>query len=241
MRTSILQVVTPELAAVVAGLDAAETARLTAAAERLTLLTRPSRASRGRQRYHPLVREFLEARLRSTIGPEAVARAPPTSRRGGRRQRLAGRRIPLPRGRRPGRGRDDDRRGDPRNHGQRPARDSGRRNRAHSPRDLQLPVLALLLSRIQLQQRNYEPAMALSRAILATVEPGTQESDYALLNLPTLHLQAGSLGQFDTARHAAARDDLKRGASTNRRRDCSDAGSGHRKHPRNVAAPRNYG
>ena len=35
--------------------------------------------------------------------------------------------------------------------------------------------------------------MALSRAILATVEPGSQESDYALLNLATLHLQGGSL------------------------------------------------
>ena len=73
MRTSILQVVSPELAAVVTGLDAEDTARLTAAAERLTLLTRPARTSRGRQRYHPLVREFLEARLRSTVGAEAVA------------------------------------------------------------------------------------------------------------------------------------------------------------------------
>ena len=73
MRTSILQVVSPELAAVVTGLDAVDTARLTAAAERLTLLTRPARTSRGRQRYHPLVREFLEARLRSTVGAEAVA------------------------------------------------------------------------------------------------------------------------------------------------------------------------
>ena len=73
MRTSILQVVSPELAAVVTGLDTEDTARLTAAAERLTLLTRPARTSRGRQRYHPLVREFLEARLRSTVGAEVVA------------------------------------------------------------------------------------------------------------------------------------------------------------------------
>ncbi len=72
MRTSILQVVTPEMAAVVTGLDAAEVARLTSAAERLTLLGRPSRAMRGRQRYHPLVREFLEARLVATLGTGAV-------------------------------------------------------------------------------------------------------------------------------------------------------------------------
>ena len=73
MRTSLLQVVTPDLAAVVSGLDEAEVARLTANAERLTLLARPSRSSRGRQRYHPLVREFLEARLRATVGDIAVA------------------------------------------------------------------------------------------------------------------------------------------------------------------------
>jgi LuxR family maltose regulon positive regulatory protein len=73
MRTSILQVVSPDLASVVAGVDALEMARLSTAAERLTLLTRPSRVSRGPQRYHPLVREFLEARLRSTLSPVAVA------------------------------------------------------------------------------------------------------------------------------------------------------------------------
>ncbi len=53
MRTSILQFVTAEMAAVVTGLDTGEVARLTAAAERLTLLGRPSRSMRGRQRYHP--------------------------------------------------------------------------------------------------------------------------------------------------------------------------------------------
>ena len=43
------------------------------AAERLTLLTRPSRTSRGQQRFHPLVREFLEARLRLSSTEAAVA------------------------------------------------------------------------------------------------------------------------------------------------------------------------
>ncbi len=73
MRTSILQVVSAELAGVVTGLDPLEVGRLSAAAERLTLLTRPSRTARVAQRYHPLVREFLEARLRSTISTQAVA------------------------------------------------------------------------------------------------------------------------------------------------------------------------
>jgi len=73
MRTSILQVVSPDLAEVVTEVDTAEVARLSAAAERLTLLTRPSRASRGSPRYHPLVREFLDARLLASIGAAAVA------------------------------------------------------------------------------------------------------------------------------------------------------------------------
>lgn len=73
METSILQVVTPELAAVVSQRDAADVARLTTAAERLTLLSRLSGAPRTHQRYHPLVRGFLEARMRSLDGPDAVA------------------------------------------------------------------------------------------------------------------------------------------------------------------------
>ena len=73
MRTSILQIVTADLAAVVTDLDPDDVARLTGAAERLTLLTRPSRTSRGQQRFHPLVREFLEARLRLSSSEAAVA------------------------------------------------------------------------------------------------------------------------------------------------------------------------
>ena len=63
----------PDLAAVATDLETSEVARLTAAAERLTLLSRPSRASRGRQRFHPLVREFLEARLRLSTTDHAVS------------------------------------------------------------------------------------------------------------------------------------------------------------------------
>src|SRR5688572_17464193 len=73
METSILQVVTPDLAEVVSAREPAEVARLTAAAERLTLLSRLSGGPRTHQRYHPLVREFLEARFRSHDGDAAVA------------------------------------------------------------------------------------------------------------------------------------------------------------------------
>jgi LuxR family maltose regulon positive regulatory protein len=73
MDTSILQVVTPELAEVVSGREPADVARLTAAAERLTLLSRLSGGPRTHQRYHPLVREFLEGRFKALDGPDAVA------------------------------------------------------------------------------------------------------------------------------------------------------------------------
>jgi hypothetical protein len=72
MHTSILQVVTPELAEVVTDLEPDEVSRLTAAAERLTLLGRRARGPRTELRYHPLVREFLEARLARDFGAEAV-------------------------------------------------------------------------------------------------------------------------------------------------------------------------
>ena len=72
MQTSILQVVSPELAAIVSGLDAVAVARLTTAAERLTLLGRRAGGRRGQLRYHPLVREFLAARLDRDVGDDAV-------------------------------------------------------------------------------------------------------------------------------------------------------------------------
>ncbi len=83
MRTSILQVVSADLAEVATGLDADEVGRLSAAAERLTLLTRPSRTARLAQRYHPLVREFLEARLRCDDLGRGSGRAPSVRRRRG--------------------------------------------------------------------------------------------------------------------------------------------------------------
>src|SRR3954451_6559791 len=71
MRTSILQVVTPELAQVATDLAAVEVQSLMLESERLGLLgRRPNRRSTA-QRYHPLVREFLEERLLREVGNAA--------------------------------------------------------------------------------------------------------------------------------------------------------------------------
>jgi ATP/maltotriose-dependent transcriptional regulator MalT/DNA-binding SARP family transcriptional activator len=72
MRTSVLQVVTPELAQVATDLQAVEVQSLILESERLGLLgRRPSRRSTA-QRYHPLVREFLEERLLREVGAPGV-------------------------------------------------------------------------------------------------------------------------------------------------------------------------
>ena len=72
MRTSILQVVTPDLARVASSRDAVDVARLTAAAERLTLLGRRAGGPRTELRYHLLVQGFLEARLDREVGTDSV-------------------------------------------------------------------------------------------------------------------------------------------------------------------------
>ncbi len=190
MRTSILQVVTTEMACVVTGLDADGVTRLGTEAERLTLLSRRTRAARGPQRYHPLVREFLEARLRATLSAAAVAdlhrRAAETAasidwRVAAHHYREAGdldsvaltiaTAIPEIMG-------------------------SGQHATATDeidrvPPENRLPVLGLVTSRMHLQRRDYVPAISLSHSVLEKVEAGSVESDYALLNLVTLYLQSG--------------------------------------------------
>src|SRR3954451_24045489 len=197
MRTSILQVVTPDMACVVADLDQDGVAAMTSAAERLTLLSRPSRAAKGSQRYHPLVRGFLEARLRAVIGPVGVATL---HRRAGLAASLDWRvaayhfreagefgsvattiagAIPEIMG-------------------------AGQHAAAieeidRVPEGSRPPVLDLVVSRIKLQRRDYSSAIELSRAVLETVEPGSQESDFALLNLITLYMQSGFADHSTTA------------------------------------------
>src|SRR6185437_15517800 len=73
MRTSILQIVTPELAQVATGLTAIEVQSLLTESERLGMLGRRTNRRSSGQRYHPLVRELLEARLQRELGPTGVA------------------------------------------------------------------------------------------------------------------------------------------------------------------------
>jgi DNA-binding SARP family transcriptional activator/tetratricopeptide (TPR) repeat protein len=68
MRTSVLHAVTPTLAALVTDLPTERVRSLATQAERLGLLARRGRTIRDPVRYHPLVRDFLEARLRRALG-----------------------------------------------------------------------------------------------------------------------------------------------------------------------------
>jgi LuxR family maltose regulon positive regulatory protein len=72
MRTSILESVHPEQAAVVTSLELPQIAALIGESERLGLLSRRNERRRPGHTYHPLVREFLEARLRRELGDDLV-------------------------------------------------------------------------------------------------------------------------------------------------------------------------
>jgi DNA-binding SARP family transcriptional activator len=190
MRTSILQVVSSDLAAVVTGLDPADAARFTTAAERLTLLTRPSRTANGPTRYHPLVREFLEARLRSTVGAAATGLL---HRRAAEAAASVDWRVAAYHYRKAG---------DPSAVATTIAAaipeimGSGQHIAAADeidriPRETRPTVLGLVTARMHLREREHQPAIDVSNEILESVAPGTQESDYALLNLMTAYLHAG--------------------------------------------------
>ena len=101
MRTSILQGVTPELAAVVTEMDAADVAKLAGAAERLTLLSRQSRTSRGPAALPPARARIPRSAAASDDGRIGRRRPAPHGR--GRRSAngLANGGAPLPRGGRP--------------------------------------------------------------------------------------------------------------------------------------------
>jgi DNA-binding SARP family transcriptional activator len=74
MRTALLQSVYPRLAAVVGEIDDMDAGRQVTEAERLGLLSRRTDAHGGGRQYHPLVQEFLEARLRREVGEEEIVR-----------------------------------------------------------------------------------------------------------------------------------------------------------------------
>jgi DNA-binding SARP family transcriptional activator/tetratricopeptide (TPR) repeat protein len=190
METSILQVVTPELAEVVSGREAADVARLTAAAERLTLLSRLSGGPRTHQRYHPLVREFLEARFRSIDGREVVAAlhrrtaaaaAPSDWRVGAHHYREAGDTeamlgvvagaIPTIMG-----------------NGQYALAEGfiGPISAEHRPSGVDL-----IMSRVDMQQGDYEAAIAASQAVLDSGTADPVQRDHALLNLLAANFNFG--------------------------------------------------
>jgi ATP/maltotriose-dependent transcriptional regulator MalT/DNA-binding SARP family transcriptional activator len=73
MRTSILQSVEPEAAEVASGMDSMTVQGLIAESERLGLLSRRQAWTKPGFGFHPLVREFLEARLRRSVNAEGVA------------------------------------------------------------------------------------------------------------------------------------------------------------------------
>jgi ATP/maltotriose-dependent transcriptional regulator MalT/DNA-binding SARP family transcriptional activator len=72
MRTSLLQTVTADAAAVVSGIDARQVRHFVAESERLGLMSRNGNGVPQEHRYHPLVRDFLESRIRRDEGELAV-------------------------------------------------------------------------------------------------------------------------------------------------------------------------
>jgi ATP/maltotriose-dependent transcriptional regulator MalT/DNA-binding SARP family transcriptional activator len=190
METSILQIVTPELAAVVTGLGEGELVRLTAAAERLTLLSRLSGGPRTHQRYHPLVRGFLETRLRVFDGPDAVAAL---HRRTAAAAAASDWRIAAYHYREAG---DTDAMLDVVGQAIPTIMGNGQYALAEtfigpiSP-ELRPPGFHLILSRVDMQHGDYEAAIAASQAVLDAADDPIQR-DHALLNLLTLHTNIGN-------------------------------------------------
>lgn len=190
MDTSILQVVTPDLAQLVTGLEGAAVAALATSAERMTLLTRRTDSPRTHQRYHPLVRGFLEARFRAIDGDDAVralharvaeATAATDWRLGAHHFREA----------------------------QEPARmvevvaaaiatimSNGQYALAGSfisgiAAQDRPAGLALITSRVDMQQGDYQAAIDASQALLDAGLDDDVQRDHALLNLMTLYLNYG--------------------------------------------------
>lgn len=73
MRTSVLETIDPEFGAVAAGLRPDDVRSLIEDAERAGLLSRRGSIGRHVVRAHPLVRDFLLARLRRAVGDDGVA------------------------------------------------------------------------------------------------------------------------------------------------------------------------
>ena len=72
-RCSLLQVATPQLAAVAAGVSLPDARRLLDVTEDAGLLSRRGRTGQAGRLLHPLVRSFLEGRLTDAVGADGVA------------------------------------------------------------------------------------------------------------------------------------------------------------------------
>jgi DNA-binding SARP family transcriptional activator len=191
METSILQVVTPELAEVVSGREAGDVGRLTAAAERLTLLSRLSGGPRTHQRYHPLVREFLEARFRASAGAAAVA---DLHRRTAAAAAASDWRIAAYHYREAG---DTDSVLQVVGDAIPTIMGNGQYALAETfvgsiPADQRPPGFELIQSRVDMQQGDYEAAIAASQAVLDSGITDPIQRDHALLNLVTLYFNYGA-------------------------------------------------
>jgi DNA-binding SARP family transcriptional activator/tetratricopeptide (TPR) repeat protein len=190
METSVLQVITPELAGAASGLEPESVHRLTSAAERLTLLSRSTAYPRTHQRYHPLVREFLEARLRSIDGVGRVLelhrRVADTARRidwriaahhyreGGDIDSMldvVGGAIPAIMG-----------------NGQYALAEAFIATVGSNERPARFDVIQ---SRVDMQHGDYQAAIAASTALLESDTTAAIDRDHALLNLVTLYLNYG--------------------------------------------------
>jgi DNA-binding SARP family transcriptional activator/tetratricopeptide (TPR) repeat protein len=190
METAILQVVTPELAEVVTDRDAAAVTRLTATAERLTLLSRMSGSPRTHRRYHPLVREFLEARLRTMDGPDAVA---DLHRRTAVAAAAFDWRIAAYHYREAG---DIEAMLDVVGDAIPSIMGNGQYALAEAfigglSADLRPARFDLILSRVDMQQGDYQGAIDASLAVLDSGDSDPVQRDHALLNLVTLYLNYG--------------------------------------------------
>ena len=202
MQTSILQLITPELAEVVTGLRKSAFQPLIDEAEQMTLLGRVSRSRRAERRYHPLVREFLEGRLR---GLDDGVTATALHRRVAEATAVSDWRLSAHHYREAG---DLDAMGDVIVRALPTIMGDGQYAIAASfVADLAVdrrPIgLALVTSRVDMQRGDYAAAISSSQAVLDASGDDPVQRDHALLNLIAAHFNRGDPEAYDVAERLA--------------------------------------
>lgn len=198
METSILQLITPELAEIVTGLRKAAFRPFIVEAEQMTLLGRASRSRRAELRYHPLVREFLEGRLR---GIDDGATAVSLHRRVAEATAATDWRLSAHHYREAA---DLDAMGDVIVRALPTIMGDGQYAIAASfVADLapdRRPIgLALVTSRVDMQRGDYAAAITSSQAVLDASDDDPVQRDHALLNLIAAHFNRGDPEAYDVA------------------------------------------